>query len=46
MCNPSEISLFSNNLSRNPLWPEANATTRKKEGKKEENSNLRLGLQA
>lgn len=34
MCNPSEISLFSNDLSRKQLWPEANVATRKKEGKK------------
>lgn len=34
MCNPSEISLFSNDLSRNQLWPEANVTTSKKEGKR------------
>lgn len=34
MCNLSEISLFSNDLSRNQLWPKANITTCKKGKKK------------
>lgn len=34
MCNPSEISLFANNLSRRQLWPQACVTSRGKKRKK------------
>lgn len=39
MCNPSEISLFANDLSRRQLWPEARVTFREK--KKEEKHKFR-----
>lgn len=35
MCNPSEISLFANDLSRRQLWPEARVTFRGKKKKEE-----------
>lgn len=34
MCNPSEISLFANDLSRRQLWPEALVTFREKKKKR------------
>lgn len=37
MCNPSEISLFANDLSKRQLWPEACVTFRRKKKKEEKN---------
>lgn len=43
MCNPSEISLFANNLSRRQLWPEAHITFKGKK-KKEEKFKSQFGF--